>query len=253
MKTMTVMGVALTMGVASGAAAQDPSRAAFGSGFEASRVAPMWTAYGRLAVREGGDSVCYEVTPMAGQRYTLDLTSDSFDAILEAGAGRGCNWTDRLSDDDSGDGSNARLSITGDGRPWSVRARSYGGGAGSYALMVKWDGAVGAGGGAQGIRLGQTIRGEWATSDASESGAYYDCYRFTASGARSVTAELTPGEGMAVLKVFAGGACQGQDIANALAMTKATVTVSLPTAGDYSILAHRMAIGRTGAYTLSLR
>lgn len=215
-------------------------------------MAPLWFAYGELAARQGGDSDCYEVTPLAGQKYTLDLTSDSFDAVLEAGAGRGCAWTDKLSDDDGGDGSNARLSITGDGRPWSVKARSYGGGAGSYALTVKWDGAVGSGGGAS-IRVGQTVNGSWTASDASDGGAYVDCYRFAAPGAQSVTAELAPTEGVAMLKIFSGAGCQGREIADALAMPKATATVSLPSGGDYSILAHRMAIGRTGAYTLSLR
>ena len=244
----TVAGLALALVIAGGG--QAAAQSAFGPGFEKSQVAELWFAFGALSPpATSPDFDCYDVSPLAGNRYSVELNSRSFDAILEISRGRGCQSASPIKDDDSGDGSNARAEFIGDGGPWSIRARSFGAGSGAYSLTAKWEGAVAAVGS---IRLGQSIDGTFAPGDATDRGAYYDCFRFSISAPRAVTARMTGGSPGQV-SIYADAECRGEALDDAIAMPEANLQIDLPRAGEYSVRAHAMAIEAPGPYRLSLR
>ncbi|HEX8391362.1 MAG TPA: hypothetical protein VF665_03305 [Longimicrobium sp.] len=75
----------------------------------------------------------------AGERLTIDLSSDDFDAILAIGTGTGDEFEEMESNDDAGEGTDARLEVTlPSAGTFTIRVNTLNGGeTGTYVLNVQ--------------------------------------------------------------------------------------------------------------------
>lgn len=122
---------AFTLGGAAAAAAQSQNLTV------GQQVSGRLTAQDRVLPDDNSYYDCFVLQTRSGQAYTIDYRSSDFDAWVSAGRGSDCNAESHLGDDDSGGGTNSRLTFTGDGRPWFIRANTLAAGeTGAYTLVV---------------------------------------------------------------------------------------------------------------------
>lgn len=93
-------------------------------------IRPGQTVNGELTSRDpvwADDNTrvdCYVLQTTRGQSYQIDYRSTVFDPFLVVGIGRDCMAIHTAFDDDGGGGLNSRLTITGDGQVWYIRANA---------------------------------------------------------------------------------------------------------------------------------
>jgi hypothetical protein len=80
---------------------------------------------------------CFTLQTRQGQTLQIDQVSDAFDSYLQVGTGACDSLSLLQSDDDGGDGTNARLTVEGDGASRTIRANSLlAGQIGRYSIRV---------------------------------------------------------------------------------------------------------------------
>jgi hypothetical protein len=93
-------------------------------------------------MEDGSHFHIYVYRGSPGQRLTLTLRSEAFDAYLSSGLLNGTSFVDEASDDDGGGGTDAMLVVTvGPSGDLVIRANSLEGGeTGDYTLTVDVNG-----------------------------------------------------------------------------------------------------------------
>lgn len=182
----------------------------------------------------------YIVTGDAGERLRIELRSEEFDAFLELldSGGR------RLSDDDGGEDTNARLSYQFSEEGWVIiTATSYDGlSAGGYELTVQEVDASDA----------RVIEGALSPGDSRAiDGRIYDVVRIEADPGERITAMLESEEFDAFLYLnFSSGENFDSDDDSA-GESDAMIDVAAPRADTYTLVITSY-FGGEGAYTLTL-
>lgn len=182
----------------------------------------------------------YIVTGNAGDRLRIELISEEFDAFLELLDSEGR----RLSDDDGGDQTNARLSYQFAEDGWLiVTATSYDGlSAGSYELLVQEVDASDA----------RIIKGELRPGDPRAiDGRLYDIVRLEAEPGERITAMLESEDFDAFLYLnFSSGENYDSDDDSA-GESNAMIDVAAPRGDTYTLVVTSY-FGGEGEYTLTL-
>jgi hypothetical protein len=191
-----------------------------------------------------------------GERVTITLRSQEFDAYLTWGVWDGRSLADERSDDDSGGGSDARLTVTvdGDGR-YAIRANSYGGGeTGAYVLTLEPSRTVPVT--VRPIMPGQRVNGTLDESDPlAEDDSWFDLYQYRGVPGERVTATLRSQEFDAYLSVGAwdgAGFAESASDDDGAGDTDATLSATVGGDGTLAIRANSLRSGERGAYTLLL-
>jgi hypothetical protein len=200
-----------------------------------------------------------------GESVTFTLSSTAFDAFLSFGRMAGKEFTQMESDDDSGGGTDARLTVTipADG-DYVVRANTLSGGeTGAYTLAAAAGAAqastpatpVAAPAGT--LRMGQTVSGALSATDPKlpDDNTHFDLWRFTGRAGQRVEVVMKSAAFDSYMAVgrMKGGEMEvlGSDDDGA-GGNAARVRVTLPADGEYLVRANSLTEGETGAYTLTL-
>jgi plastocyanin len=223
----------------------------------------------------------YRVSGSSGDVITIDMTSSTFDPYVEIGTLMGGSFKSSESDDDSGEGTNARLtytfSKTGDmfvrARPLSADSR------GGYAIRVTRgrvapaveSNSENSGGGtpssngreagarqvAGTIDAGTSIEGTISDNDQlAADNTPFDEYRFTASAGESITFNMNASSMDAYLVL---GRQDGNEFVrmetddDSGGGTNAQITFRFQSGGEYRIRANVIGRSERGSYTLSMR
>jgi hypothetical protein len=106
-------------------------------------IAVGQTVSGRLdetdAILEDDDTFydTWILTGRAGQRVQIEMKADSFDAFLSVGKMEGTEFNSIRTDDDGGEGTNSRMTLTvPDDGQYVIRANEVGAKTGAYTLSV---------------------------------------------------------------------------------------------------------------------
>jgi hypothetical protein len=190
-----------------------------------------------------------------GERLVVDMRSRDVDSYLVWGSLDGGGWEERGSDDDGGEGSDARLRFTvPETGEFGIRATTFSRGErGSYTLSV---GTVPAPVPVP-VRVGQTVRGTLAAGDPiDDEGSYLHLYLVSGAPGERVVVELQSRDFDAYL--VGGRLVDGrfQPLVrddDGGRGTDARLAVVLDDGGRYALVARSYGAGRTGAYTLSVR
>jgi hypothetical protein len=187
----------------------------------------------------------------AGQRVRIEMTSDDFDAYLELFDE---NRVSLAQDDDGGEGTNARLTVTlPQTGSYIVEARSFSEATGDYALSIT---GIEPERPPEVLPFGSTIEGEIGESDSSDDeDREFDAFSFSGREGQRVQAIMRSGDFDTYLQV---GAAEGEF--SALASdddglgegTDSRLTFSLPEDGDYVLRASPLGGDGKGLYSLEL-
>lgn len=207
---------------------------------------------------DGSHYAIWTFVGRAGERVRVTLRSEDFDAYLAVGRLKdGACVADCETDDDSGGGTDARLSYTlpGDGT-FSIRVNTLREGeTGAYTLSLD-SVAVPPPPTAQPVQAGQTVHGTLGEGDAeAEDGSYYDLYRVSARAGDTLTITMRSGDFDAYLVVgrMVDGELETMESDDdSGGGTDAQVRFVVPADGDYHIHANSLGAGETGAYTLEI-
>lgn len=232
------------------------------------------TVTGRL---DSGDSTLdddsyYEIwrfRGQAGDRVTVTLRSDDFDAYLAFGARAGDDCEDCSTDDDGGGGTDSRITTTlPRSGEYEIRVNTLSEGeTGDYALTVEEaragerDNGHEIGEGSEdpvrvtgALRLGQAVSGLLEESDpklADESFADYWTFRGAAGERVVITMESDEFD-----TFLAFGRASGTEFESIDSNddgedgTNSRLEVTIPASGEYLVRANSLAGGETGAYRL---
>lgn len=216
----------------------------------------------------------WTVRGRAGQRVTLTLRSNDFDAYLAFGRTADGEWEEYDSDDDSGggeSGTDAELQITlEDDGVYQIRANSLDAGeTGAYTLTVTEGGH---GMGSRGeewdvdlvepvyprlsatLRAGQTVEGTLGEGDGIlEDGSYYDLYAFRGQAGQRIRITLRSDDFDAYLSLGTGSAedfelVDSNDDGDE--GTHAVLELTLPSTATYLLRANSLGAEETGRYLL---
>ena len=176
-----------------------------------------------------------------GQYVTISLVSDDFDAyvtLLDA------NNNQIASDDDSGEGFNARIGPIRleAGGVYTIEASSLGGsGGGAYTLSV-------ASAAVRRIDFGQPITGELSETEPTT------IYVFAAQAGEAISIELNSDDFDAYLSLDADNPRRNltADDDSGVGYNARIAPYIIPESGEYSITASRLYSSETGSYTLLL-
>jgi hypothetical protein len=225
---------------------------------------------GELARGDGKDhgrsySDTYTYRGRAGETIVITLSSPDFDARLDFGKVNlgACRALDR--DDDGGEGTDARLTVTlpEDGEYHVHVGSSQAGQRGRYTLLVARGtqaGVVIDGVPAQvvsvpsPIEAGETVEGELKAGDArADDGSFYQAWLYRGRAGETLTIRMQPSDFDAYLAI-------GRTVQDAWTElevnddgpegTNSELTVTLPRNGEYVIRANAFQAGQTGRYTL---
>ena len=193
----------------------------------------------------------------AGERLTITLRSDDFDAYLAFGQMDGGECRDECdTDDDGGGDTDSRLvvTLTRDGE-YHIRANSLEGGeTGAYTLTVESGQAPRAQ--VQDIRLGQTVSGRLDESDATaEDDSYYELWRFRGPAGQRITITMRSDDFDAYLgwgRMSEGEWEELDSDDDGAGGTDAQLVVTLGDDGEYLIRANTLSAGESGSYTLTV-
>jgi hypothetical protein len=209
------------------------------------------------------DSSFYQVwqfTGLAGQIVQIDVRSADFDAyaILQDSSG-----TKLEDDDDSGGGTNARITFTLPyAGPYRILANAIGRKRGGrYTVRLTGLGMT-AGGeataplpGTKGqILRGQTITGELSLSDPKLSdGSTYQAWTFVGTAGERIEVDVSSSDfdAYAIIQDTNGTRLASDDDSGG--GTNARVIFTLPYSGAYRLVANTYRVGGYGSYTLTVR
>lgn len=190
----------------------------------------------------------------ANQTITIDMESDDFDPylmVLDPATGEEIG-----ADDDSGDGLNARLTVTlpAAGRYEIIANSMFSDGRGAYGLSVE-QGELGAIGEINVIPIGAVLRGELTNGDLTDAdNLFFDAYRFSGEAGETVVINLASNEIDPVLYVKLVGSdewlAENDDLGEGVLDSQ--VTVTLPKTGEYEIHAVAFDPYDTGSYLLGV-
>jgi hypothetical protein len=229
------------------------------------------TADGQLADDSYFDDYAYEMR--RGDRITVTLRSEDFDAYLHVGRRVADGTLENLqTDDDGAGGTDARVEYTADqDGPVTIRVNTLGEGeTGRYTLDLEAggaspappadenasaDGNAGPTAGLTALRLGRPVQGELAEGDGLvDDGSFHDDYTYRARRGERLVIRLESGDFDAVLAVTGVGA-DGQPENPVVdddggGGTNARVEYTAQRDGPLLIRANTLAAGETGRYTL---
>ncbi len=212
----------------------------------------------------------YSYTLRRGDRITVTLRSDDFDAFLHVGRRTADGALENnQTDDDGGGGTDARVTYTADrDGPVTIRVNTLGADeTGGYTLELETGGAApspsdenvssdGGGGPATGLialQLGRPVRGELAQGDAvMDDGSFHDDYTYRARRGERLVIRLESDDFDAVLAVagVADGAENPVMDDDGGGGTNSRVEYTAQSDGMLLIRANTLAAGETGHYTL---
>lgn len=211
---------------------------------------------------DGSSFDAYTFEGRAGETVEISMETTNFDAFLALGI----LGTDSVvaKDDDSGVNSNAlivaRLPRTG---RYVVLANSYGrDAAGSYSLGVRaglppvaTTTIFGRAAGTQRVRLGQTVTGNLATAtEAMPDASPFQVWYFEGRAGQRITVNMRSADFDNFLHIGRVGAKQALATDDdAGGGTNARLSVTLPEAGLYAIIANSLRPNGRGEYTLEVR
>ena len=193
----------------------------------------------------------YRLAVATSQALQIDMTSTALDSylfLLDA------NGALVAADDNSGGGSNARITRPLSAGTYYVVANNFAPGTGgAYTLSVRPAAACTTATVVGPIGVGQTVTGTLASTDCTLSdGAYADLYRVTITASQALQIDMTSSAFDSFLIVFdANGAVVATDDDSGGGLN-ARITRTL-TPGTYYVAAKSEAPGATGAYTLTVR
>lgn len=208
-----------------------------------------------------GDGSYYDLYTYRGQpgeEILITLTSDAFDAYLRVGEREGNNFVLTDSNDDGAGGTNAQLQVRVPASGiYLIQANSYSEGeTGSYTLAIQTVGSGGAGSGVATIAAGQTINGQFTSSDPTLSdNSHYRIYQYRGTPGEQITVTLRSSDFDAYLS--GGGLVNGSlnvetSDDDGAGNRDARITATIGPAGVYGIRANTLYAGETGRYTLTV-
>ncbi|MCK5650347.1 MAG: caspase family protein [Gemmatimonadetes bacterium] len=161
------------------------------------------------------------------------------------------------SDDDSGGMPNALLRASLSAGPYTIMANSFEGGeTGAYELSFVIAGGGSGGPGPTTLVAGRSNSGELTTSDPTlPDDSYFDAWTYHGTAGESITVTMTSSELDSYLLVFRGSLEDGEWMAeddDSGGGVDASVTLTLPTAGVYTVAANTFGAGQTGSYQISV-
>lgn len=211
---------------------------------------------------DGSSFDAYTFEGRAGESIEISMESTDFDAFLALGILGSDSVVAK--DDDSGNNSDAlivaRLPRTG---RYVVLANSYGRDAtGSYTLGIRTGRPtvasttiLGRAAGTQRIRVGQPVTGDLGTAtEAMEDASPFQVWYFEGRAGQRITVNMRSADFDNFLHIGRVGAKQmlGNDDDSG-GGTNARLSVTLPEAGVYAIVANALRPNGRGSYTLEVR
>jgi serine protease Do len=200
-----------------------------------------------------------------GQMVQIDVMSDAFDAfcILQGPAGN-----EIARDDDSGEGLNARVSVS---LPVSgqyrvivntyrqnqfgvYRVRLTSGAAPAPTGQPTVSGAPVTAGTAGQVLRGQTVQGRLTSGDSKlADNTFYQAWTFYGQAGEAVTFDVmsTEFDAYAVIQDMNGNVLARDDDSGG--NLNARIIFTLPYTGNYRMIANTLRVSATGAYSLSVR
>jgi cobalamin biosynthesis Co2+ chelatase CbiK len=183
----------------------------------------------------------YTFVGTAGERVTIDMISTEFDTYLEL---IGPNGVEVTRDDDGGQGFNARIenfSLPSTGT-YTIIARAFGSGGGSYELTLVRAGAASA---SSSISYGQSLTGVLAAGGRN-------AYTFSGAAGDVITIDMVSTDFDTFLELIGpNGVEVTRDDDSGDGFNARIANFSLPTTGTYTIIARAFGAG-AGTYTLTL-
>jgi hypothetical protein len=200
----------------------------------------------------------YTYTGRRGEHVRVTMRSSDFDAYLAFGrVERSGDFDSMETDDDGAGGTDAQVEVTlpEDGT-FAIRANTLApGSVGRYTLQVE-RGTAPVVATPQPIRVGQTVSGSLATTDARlDDQSYYDLWTFQGTAGQAVNATLRSSafDAFLVLGRMSGGTFEEiESDDDGAGDTDALVSATLPANGTYALRANSLQGSQTGAYTLQL-
>lgn len=203
----------------------------------------------------------YSYQGRAGETIVITLASGEFDAMLNFGQVNAGECRELDGDDDGGDGTNSRLTVTlpADGEYHVHVGSSQAGQKGRYTLLVErsmapeeevaeaadWP-----------IVLGREIEGRLDESDSrADDDSFYEAWRYMGGVGETVTIRMRSADFdtyLVVGHVVDGAWTELATNDDASEGTDSELTLTLPQNGEYVIRANAFAAGQTGRYTLRI-
>ncbi len=221
------------------------------------RLTWLEPARGRLSgaeatIRDGQPVQAWALQALAGETATIRLESDDFDAYLFV---YGPGMSEAMTDDDSGGGLNAELTVlfleTG---TYTIGASALSAGStGSYSLTVSEPidmNDLSTGG--RMLMRGSNARGMLTAADPVIDGKPVQAWAFEARAGDFVTVELMSDDFDSYLFVVGPGLAEPLSNDDGGEGLNSRLDVSFPADGLYRVVASSLG-GATGVFTLSLR
>jgi hypothetical protein len=210
------------------------------------------------SLADGSHYDCFNLQARAGDRISVTLTSDDFDAYLAVMEGRNCSSDETAeTDDDSAGETNSLVRTTLGSGPYSIRANSLGGGeTGDYRLSVSAAPPLPPIEVAYLGRSSTQVVGELIDGDAlADDESWFDCYAFDVRAGQAVGIALTSPDFDAFLSLHEGATCDAQIEADDDSLgegTDAYIERVIDRDGRYSVRANSLSARQTGNYGLVL-
>lgn len=134
---------------------------------------------------DGAPYEAYTIRGRPGERVLVRMTSTDFDTYLRWGRAQNGGWEETVSNDDGGEGTNSRLSVTlGADGEYELRAGAFSEDAeGAYELQLSPPTTPRAGR----LRVGETVQGQLSESDYEGDNGFEDHYVLTGRAGDVVT------------------------------------------------------------------
>jgi len=161
------------------------------------------------------------------------------------------------SDDDSGGMPDALLMASLSAGRYTIMANSFEGGeTGAYELSFAIAGGGSGGPGGTTLVAGRSHSGELTTSDAAMTDdSYFDTWTYYGTAGESITVTMTSSELDPFVLVFRGSLEDGEWMAeddDSGGGLDASLDLTLPTGGVYTVVANTFEAGETGSYQISV-
>jgi hypothetical protein len=209
-------------------------------------------AGGDPSIEQGRPVHVWTLQGVAGQRATIRLESDDYDAFLYF-FGPGMN--EALTDDDGGAGTDSELTVTfpASGTFTVGAAALSSGSTGSYTLVVQppLDLATLPTEGRQ-LRSGSVVEGVLRDGDLVVEGQPSQAWSFQARAGQVATIDLISEDFDSYLRIFGPGLSMGLSDDDSAGDLDSRIEVSFPQDGVYRVIASSLG-GSTGRYTLRVR
>ncbi|MDP1913711.1 PPC domain-containing protein [Brevundimonas sp.] len=203
---------------------------------------------------EGGQAYdAYAFRARAGDRFSIDLSSEAFDSVVRVGQMRAGEFNELAMNDDTLEtGLNSRLIFTAAaGGDYIIRATPLSpGDEGTYTLALARGPELAA---AQALEIGGSVNGSLAEGDGKGAdGATADVYQFSGQEGQRVRIDMSSEEFDTYVELFdANHVSLAEDDDGAAEGTNSRLTFTLPRSGVYFIEA-RAFTEATGGYSLSV-